>query len=278
MTNAIIRDPVVGQAEAERLVNSVSWFHRVEVIPGLIAPGHIPPSGSYDASKYIDSLKIDDLVNQRILELGTWDGPLAYELKRRGCDVVASDIQDPDKTGFNVLRKISGFEIPYVRCSVYELSKFFRPAEFDVILYFGIFYHLKHPILSFEEIAKCLKVNGLLFTEGEGLGHCIESLDGRPIDASADYGRLDALDDAGVPLTLSYPGKFHGSNNWVLPNRSALTGWLSNAGLEPEAIYQQDAGNGRRRVGGKAKKVRDEAFLEHGLVGEGGGYRGELNV
>ena len=53
----------------------------------------------------------------------------------------------------------------------------------------------------------------------------------------------------------------------VLPNRSALTGWLRNAGLEPESIYQQDAGNGRRRVGGKARKMRGEAFLEHGLVG-----------
>jgi len=49
-------------------------------------------------------------------------------------------------------------------------------------------------------------------------------------------------------------------------------------GLEPESIYQQDAGNRRRRVGGKARKMRGEAFLEHGLVGEEGGYRGEINV
>ena len=70
--DSIVHDLKVDLSEAERLVNSVSWFHRVEVIPGLIAPGHIPDSGSYNASAYIDSLKISDLANQIILELGTW--------------------------------------------------------------------------------------------------------------------------------------------------------------------------------------------------------------
>ena len=72
----------------------------------------------------------------------TWDVPLAYELKRRGCDIVALDVHDPNKTGFNVLRKISGFDIPYVRCSVYELSRFFKASDFDIVLYFGVFYHM----------------------------------------------------------------------------------------------------------------------------------------
>ena len=278
MTNAIIHNPVVDRAEAESLVQSVNWFHRVEVIRGLIAPGIVPGTGSYDARGYIDSLKIQDITSKRILELGTWDGPLAFELKQRGCDIVASDIQDPEQTGFNVLQKISGFDIPYVRCSVYELSNFFRPGEFDVILYFGVFYHLKHPILSFEQIAKCLKIDAVLYTEGEGLGNHLEDLAGTKVDGNAEYEHSEFLDEKGVPLTLSYPGKFGGASNWVLPNRSALTGWLRSAGLEPVSVYATAAENGRRRVGATARKRHEETILEHSLVGHSGGYHGNLNV
>jgi hypothetical protein len=65
------------------------------------------------------------------------------------------------------------------------------------------------------------------------------------------------------------------NNNLVLPNRSALTGWLRNAGLEPESIYQQDAGNGRRHVGGKGQEDARRS-LSRAWFGTGGGRLSRL--
>ena len=275
MSKALIRNPVVPTAEVEKLVAQTTWFHRIEVVPGIISSGFIPAEGAYDATAYIDSLGITDVTNKRILEIGTWDGPLAFELKQRGADVVAADIQDPSRTGFGVLSQVSGLHIPYVRCSVYELDQHFA-AEFDVVLFFGVFYHLKHPILAFEQIGKCLKPGGTLFCEGAGLGSYLEDLDGAQVAVSPeDRAVLERLDEAGVPLTLSYPGRFIEASNWILPNRSALRGWLLNAGLSTSHVWQ--SGEERVRVGTTAIRTMAAAAIEHPLTGEQGGYTAKVN-
>jgi SAM-dependent methyltransferase len=273
--SVLIKSSKVSREEAESLVNSVSWFHRVEILPGLVAPGHIPFTGAYDAQGFIDSLRLGmDLTGQRVLEIGTWDGPLAYELKQRGANVVATDIQDPDKTGFNVIGKIAGLDVPYVRASVYDLHKHFKD-EFDVVLFLGVYYHLKYPVLAFEAIARTLKMGGQLYVEGAALGSHFQNIAGQTVAQEEQWriGRaLAELDKLGIPLTLAYPGTYMQGCNWFLPNMSTMRGWLKNAGFEEESMSLMDGGTeGEKRIIAKAVKVRDAAYLEHNLTGEEGG-------
>jgi tRNA (mo5U34)-methyltransferase len=269
--SVLIRNPVLTTEETQALVDSVCWFHRIEVVPGVITPGRVPSDGVYGAGAYIDSLNLGDLQDKRVLELGTWDGPLAFELAQRGVDVVASDIQYADKTGFNVLKKISGIEIPYIQCSAYELGRHFQD-EFDVILFFGVFYHLKHPFLAFSHCAKALKMGGILLTEGEGMGHHLEDVNGHPVSLpDSVIPMLDQLDELGVPMALSYPGTYMRGENWVLPNRSCLKGWMINAGLEAEPVYTQKNPTSRR-IGTRGRKVVATEKIEHSLTGVEGGY------
>ena len=70
----------IEDGEARALINSVTWYHRFELRPGLLTPG----VEDFHAGPICDSMSIpQDLTNKRALDIGSWDGPLAFEMERR---------------------------------------------------------------------------------------------------------------------------------------------------------------------------------------------------
>ena len=88
-----------------------------------------------------------NLAGQEVLDIGAWDGPYTFEFERRGAKVTALDIQNPDRTGFNVSKKILKSNAMYICASVYELPHEFK-NKFDIVFYSGVYYHLKNPLLA----------------------------------------------------------------------------------------------------------------------------------
>lgn len=128
-------------SEARALIKSVTWYHRFQLRPGLVTPG----VEEFDAGPICDSMGIPhDLTNKRALDIGSWDGPLAFEMERRGAEVIALDIQDPNRVGFAVARRILQSRVEHIRASVYELDQL-GLGQFDHIAFRGIYYHLKAP-------------------------------------------------------------------------------------------------------------------------------------
>ena len=106
--------------EAKALVNSVNWYHRFELRPGVVTPG----VSDFLGGPHCSAMGVpEDLSGRRALDIGTWDGPIAFELERRGAEVVALDIQDPKRVGFAVARCVLGSRVEHVQASVYELSR-----------------------------------------------------------------------------------------------------------------------------------------------------------
>jgi tRNA (mo5U34)-methyltransferase len=68
------------------------WYHTLELGDGLVTPGW------FDLRPVVDKLPWPDVAAKRCLDVGTYDGFLAFELERRGAaEVVALDIADhPD--------------------------------------------------------------------------------------------------------------------------------------------------------------------------------------
>jgi tRNA (mo5U34)-methyltransferase len=254
-TMALIRSPVVSREEAERLVAATRWFHTVELFDGLVTPGL--SAAPMSPKRYMDDLGFGpDLKGLKILDIGTYDGPMAFELAQRGADVTAVDIRSPDKTGFNTLKKVSGIDIPHVQIDVGQLHRRFG-AEFDHILYLGVFYHLKDPIGAFESIAGIIKPGGVLHAEGESVGRYFEDAKGakvEPRDVEKILAALETLDAAGIPVSMAYPGSYVRGHNWFLPNRAALAGWLGITGFDVEKMWTVDIAGGRRRVLARAKR------------------------
>jgi len=140
-----------------------SCYHKYEVEPGLFTPGDFI---QVDPKDSLDELGVPrDLSGLRALDIGAWDGPFTFELERRGAQVTALDIQDPDVTVFNAVKEIKNSSATYVRGSVYDALPE-TLGTFDVVLFAGVYYHLKNPVRSLQCIRTLLKDEGALFIEG----------------------------------------------------------------------------------------------------------------
>lgn len=282
--------------EITNKINKTHWYHSFELLPGIFTPGHTPcnPKRVFD-KKYKISGNLSGL---KALDIGTWDGPYAFELERRGADVIGFDIQHPDHTSFNTAKEIINSNVQYIQGSVYDLSRIFS-IKFDIILFLGVYYHLKSPILAFEQIHKILKDDGLLLIEGE----CLRTWAPVPAEATKTLNRKNqetenvagsalpftkillkakklanrlagpksskfarTIADSEVPLTLFYSGQYkQDPSTWFIPNFACMREWLTEAGLELVSYGFHEYPD--QRFWGKAKKVQGwEIPEEHGLV------------
>jgi tRNA (mo5U34)-methyltransferase len=106
----------------------------------------------------------------RALEVGTWDGFWAFEMERRGAEVVAIDLDDerdldwpprrrpatfrdsPRGEGFRLARELLGSRVERVDCSIYHAT----PEElgtFDLVFCGTVLIHLRDQLLALERIA-----------------------------------------------------------------------------------------------------------------------------
>lgn len=242
-------------------LSTVSWYHRFEIVPGVFTPGKLlsKPKETFEHFGLPS-----DLTGKRVLEVGTWDGPLAFECEARGAVVTAMDIQDPARTGFNVAREILGSKVSYVQGSVYDVARLLT-GTFDYIFFLGVFYHLKHPVLAFEELSKLLDQGGTLVFEGECLRGYWENEEGKRCDLPT----LVEIANSNIPLCLFYAETFKGDDsNWFIPNFSCLKGWMQAAGLMVVSQAFHDVANSPypvQRVGGVARKIAG-LRIEHRMV------------
>jgi tRNA (mo5U34)-methyltransferase len=82
-----------------------------------------------------------------------------------------------------------------------------RVGQFDIVLFAGVLYHLRHPLLGLETVARL--TNSMLIVETH----------------------LDALDQA-QPMMVFYPGEFGNDNtNWWGPNRPCVEAMLRDVGF-----------------------------------------------
>ena len=205
-------------------IAKTSWYHAFEVWPGIVTPG----VRKLDASHFLDEAGVPaDLCGKRALDIGTWDGALAFEMERRGASVVALDVQDPEQTGFNAATEIRQSRVQYVRASVYELSQVLT-ERFDLIGYLGVFYHLTNPVKAFEEIEAVLEPDGQVLFEGECLRNYAETVDHEPVRGEF----VEQVAGSDLPLALCTPGMFKERPNWFIPNFACLRSWAAAARLE----------------------------------------------
>jgi tRNA (mo5U34)-methyltransferase len=153
-------------AEAKRkLVNSRSdWFHSIDVGDGIVTPGVVSPEY---LQQMLKALQLPDrLDGLRVLDIGTYDGFFAFECERRGAaEVVAIDVNPIDCRCFEVARDMLGSNVSYHHMGVYEMDEKILGGTFDLVLFPGVFYHLRHILMSFDNIWKILKPGGTVLVE-----------------------------------------------------------------------------------------------------------------
>jgi tRNA (mo5U34)-methyltransferase len=142
----------------------IGWYHTLE-----LAPGHVT-EGMFDLRDQMDHYGLPArLDGMRALDVGTWDGFWAFEMERRGAEVVALDIDDerdldwpprrrpasypegPRGSGFRIAHELLGSSVERVNLSIYNAT----PEEigsFDLVFCGSVLIHLRDQLLALERI------------------------------------------------------------------------------------------------------------------------------
>ena len=155
LANRRFKDWIRQQVEAEAY-----WFHKILLWPDLVTPGWSDPLS--------DKLPLyglpEELTGLRVLDIGCAEGFFSFEAERRGAaEVVAIDSFPDSVRRFNICRDVFESQATAYLCNVYDLSpKTF--GTFDLVMFYGVLYHLRHPLLALEKILNVCTGSMLLQT------------------------------------------------------------------------------------------------------------------
>lgn len=221
--------------DARRAFEGVDWYQSWEVFKGVSTPGRRSVS-MICAKTQIPS----DLTGKRILDIGAWNGCFSFECERRGAsEVIAYGLENPDVTGFNRLKELIGSKVKYVQGSVYTLN----PAElgeFDLILFFGVFYHLRYPLLALDRIRSVSRGDVLVETHTVTSRHLLRS----PLWILSLLINLSVL-FRWTPVWRQYKEfELHSEDrsNWFGPNIAAVVESLETAGFAAQHLASWEFG------------------------------------
>ncbi len=147
------------QAQIER---EGYWFHRIELAPDLITPGWSDP-----LTQKLPFFGLPERMDgMRVLDVGCAEGFFSFEAERRGArEVIAIDSFPDSVRRFNICRAALDSRATAFLTNVYDLSlRAF--GTFDLIMFFGVLYHLRNPILALEKLFSICCGRLLLQTHG----------------------------------------------------------------------------------------------------------------
>lgn len=128
---------------------SSGWWHSIDLGDGRVTPG------VHKLEELRDNYRRfglpEDLRGKRVLDIGAWDGFYTFEAERHSAEVVAVDVWRPE-TFFEAKAALRS-RAEHQEMSVYELSVD-RMGAFDIVLFMGVLYHLKHPLLGLERVCE----------------------------------------------------------------------------------------------------------------------------
>jgi tRNA (mo5U34)-methyltransferase len=142
-----VNDPLAYIREWRERFLQIGWWHSFELPDGSVIEG----VSDLAAQKLrLAQFPIPgDLTGKRVLDIGAWDGWFSFEMERRGAEVVAIDRFDNPR--FHEIRERLGSRVDYRQIDIYDVNPRTLGC-FDLVLFLGVFYHLKHPLLALERV------------------------------------------------------------------------------------------------------------------------------
>jgi len=196
--------PLLGRDELVRQVSALRWFHRIDLGQGVVTPG------LDDTPAKLDRVRLPaDLRGKSVLDIGAWDGFFSFEAEKRGAArVMAVDSFCwngggwGSKAGFELARRALNSKVEDREIDVLDLAPETIGA-FDVVLFFGVLYHMRHPLWALEKVSSVTKSHLILET------------------------KVDLL-SLNAPAMAFYVGDElnHDPTNWWAPNISGLCDML----------------------------------------------------
>jgi tRNA (mo5U34)-methyltransferase len=228
MAQAISREPQMPPAEQRRDIERLGpWFHNLHLPDGSqTAPDH--PLGDFPRYKWnvLARYLPSRLDGWTALDIGANAGFYTFELARRGARVTAIDVDEHYLDQARWAAGQYGLEsrVEFRRMQVYELAD--SDERFDLVLFLGVLYHLRYPLLGLDIVARRVKRLLAFQTLTTQEMEVQQDTGDRPLDERA------ALREPGWPRLAFIEDRFAGDpTNWWVPNHAAVMALLRSSGL-----------------------------------------------
>lgn len=203
------------------------WFHNLNLRGVQTAPDHF--LGDYPMVKWrqFEHVIPADLRGRTVLDIGCNGGFYSIEMKRRGADrVVGIDFDPAYLAQAKLAAEICQQEIEFYHLSVYDVVQL--GEKFDLVVFMGVFYHLRHPLLALDLIHEHVAKDLFLFQSMlRGSSESIKLLDDYPFSEESIF-HQDAFPRMHF-IEKNYAGD---PTNWWIPNRSCVEAMLRSSGFE----------------------------------------------
>jgi tRNA (mo5U34)-methyltransferase len=125
---------------------------------------------------------------------------------------------------------VSGLAIELRELSVYDVAQL--GERFDVVLFMGVLYHLRHPLLALDLLREHAVAETLVFQS------MLRGSSGRfPVDRDYPFGERDVFDHPAWPKLHFVEHEYARDwTNWWIPNRACAEAMLRSAGFAPEQV------------------------------------------
>jgi tRNA (mo5U34)-methyltransferase len=227
--------PQLTQEEIRRRVSELGdWFQNIDLGGVRTAPNHF--LGDYPSCKWQAFAHAipADLTGKSVLDIGCNAGFYSLEMKRRGAARVVGIDSDPAYLAqARFAAEVCGADIEFRELDVYNIARL--REKFDLVLFMGVLYHLRHPLLALDLLYEHVVKDMMVFQSLQR-----GSREVLPLKDDYEFWETGLFNEPGYPVMHFVEKRYsHDPTNWWIPNRACVEAMLRSSGFElvdhPEA-------------------------------------------
>jgi tRNA (mo5U34)-methyltransferase len=211
------------QALQQTVAKMGPWYHDVELTPHFST---YPTNRHYMKNRwrFLKEFVPDDLSGKSVLDIGCNAGFFSLEMKKRNADrVVGIDVMPYCLAQARFLSHWFQQPLELRQIGAYDIESL---GQFDIVLFIGVLYHLRHPLYALDKVASICKETMYLQSLLRGDTTDFEPADNYPYEEQAIFKRPE------FPRMYFIEKSFNSDqSNWWVPNSSCLKAMARAAGF-----------------------------------------------
>ncbi len=226
MSSVSIERPMTQDEIRRRILELGDWFQNIDLGGVQTAPNHF--LGDYPSIKWqaFQHALPADLTGRTVLDIGCNAGFYSLEMKRRGAARVLGIDTDPEYLAqARFAAAVRGADIEFRELDTYHVEELHE--KFDLVLFLGVLYHLRDPLLALDLLHEHVVRDTLVFQSLTRGSHEVE-----PVEKDYSFWEDSIFQKPGYPALYFVEHSYsHDPTNWWIPNRACAEAMLRAAGF-----------------------------------------------